>query len=216
LSGSGVCATVVVVGGDRVERIRVGVVDEYEIFRRGVVACLREDPHLLVVVDLPVGPVSIPLDVAVVSNRAANEERFGCPVVVCSAGPSAGSHVGAGNTSMAFLPRSTLTPVQLIVTVRAVAAGLRVDVSASAERESDRRLDQRRAEVLRLLAEGASTREIGESLRYSDRTIKALIQDIERELGAKSRAQAVAEAIRKGLIPAVLIIMAQDASFLAR
>jgi DNA-binding CsgD family transcriptional regulator len=187
-------------GGDRVERIRVGVVDENEIFRRGVVSCLREDPLVSVVVELPFGPISVQLDVAVVSTRAAREERFGCPVVICHAAPSTGGHQVAGNTTMALLPRSTLTPAQLVATVRAVAAGLRVDVNASAGSEVDRRMDRRRLEVLRLLAEGATTREISESLCYSDRTIKGLIQDIERELGAKSRAQAVAEGIRKGLI----------------
>jgi DNA-binding CsgD family transcriptional regulator len=54
--------------------------------------------------------------------------------------------------------------------------------------------------VLRLLARGADTQEISRSLRYSERTIKTLIQEIERELGARSRAQAVAEGIRLGLI----------------
>jgi DNA-binding NarL/FixJ family response regulator len=183
-----------------VEPIRVGVVDEYEIFRRGVVVCLLEDPLLLVVADVPFGPVSARLDVAVVSIRAAREERLGCPMVVCCASPPADGLAAARISTMALLPRSTLTPAQLIATVRAVAAGLRVDVSALAEPATDRPLDRRRLEVLRLLAEGASTREIGESLAYSDRTIKALIHDIERELGARSRAQAVAEGIRQGLI----------------
>lgn len=182
------------------EQIRVGVVDENEIFRRGLTSCLREDPLLSIVADLPTGPVNVQLDVAVVSTRAVKEERFGCPVVVCSAAPSTGGHVVTGNNLMALLPRSTLTPAQLIATVRAVAAGLRVDVNVVSKSDEDRGLDRRRLEVLRLLAEGANTRQIGESLRYSDRTIKTLIQDIERALGAKSRAQAVAEAVRKGLI----------------
>jgi DNA-binding CsgD family transcriptional regulator len=180
--------------------IRVGIVDECEIFRRGVVACLMEDPHLLVAADLPFGPVSIQLDVAVVSIRAVRDERFGCPVVVVSPSiPLPNGNVITGNPVMAFLPRSSLTPAQLIATVLAVAAGLRVDY-ASTEGKRDERLDRRRLEVLRLLAAGANTREIGESLRYSDRTIKTVIQDIERELGVKSRAQAVSEAIRRGLI----------------
>ena len=56
------------------------------------------------------------------------------------------------------------------------------------------------AGILRLLAEGADTLDISRQLRYSERTIKGLIQDIERELGARSRAQAVARGIRRGLI----------------
>ena len=54
--------------------------------------------------------------------------------------------------------------------------------------------------MLRLLAEGADTLQISRELSYSERTIKSLIQDVERELGARSRAQAVARGIREGLI----------------
>ena len=39
-----------------------------------------------------------------------------------------------------------------------------------------------------------------DALSYSERTIKGVIQEIERELGARSRAHAVAEGIRQGLI----------------
>jgi DNA-binding CsgD family transcriptional regulator len=37
-------------------------------------------------------------------------------------------------------------------------------------------------------------------MSYSERTIKKLITGLQRELGARSRAQLVAEAIRRGLI----------------
>ncbi|MGH2720451.1 MAG: LuxR C-terminal-related transcriptional regulator, partial [Actinomycetota bacterium] len=62
------------------------------------------------------------------------------------------------------------------------------------------RLELRELEVLRMLAAGAGTREIAEALCYSERTVKTLIQEVERELGARSRAQAVAEGIRLGII----------------
>ena len=61
-------------------------------------------------------------------------------------------------------------------------------------------LDQRLLEVLRLLAAGETTKTISAKLSYSERTIKTLIRQAEFELGARSRAQAVAEAIRRGLI----------------
>ena len=61
-------------------------------------------------------------------------------------------------------------------------------------------IEGRELEVLRLLAQGAGTREIAQSLSYSERTVKTLIQEIGRELGARSRAQAVAEGIRLGII----------------
>ncbi|MGH2722249.1 MAG: hypothetical protein ACRDJO_11725, partial [Actinomycetota bacterium] len=64
--------------------VRVGVVDEHEIFRRGVVACLA-DGGLSVVVDAPSGPVRVDMDVAVVSPAVLAAERFDCPLVVCTA-----------------------------------------------------------------------------------------------------------------------------------
>jgi DNA-binding NarL/FixJ family response regulator len=177
--------------------VRVAVVDEHEIFRRGLVTSLAEDPTIEIVADLPSGPVEPEVDVIVASPAAAMEAGWASPLVVC--GDPAGSRPGGRNDLvMAVLPRSSLTPDMLIGAVRAAAAGLRIDEGGG--RVDTGRLDSRRLEVLRLLSEGADTQQISVELRYSERTIKGLIQDIERELGAKSRAQAVARGIREGLI----------------
>lgn len=176
--------------------VRVAVVDEHEIFRRGVVTCLAEDPTIVVVADVPAGPLTEEADVVVVSP-AATGDLPELPLVVC------GDHEGTrldvpADLVMAVLPRSTLTPDRLIGAVRAAAAGLRIGGNRG---DGDAgRLDPRRLEVLRLLAEGADTLQISRELSYSERTIKSLIQDVERELGARSRAQAVARGIREGLI----------------
>ena len=61
-------------------------------------------------------------------------------------------------------------------------------------------VDGRLLEVLRLLAQGSNTRTIARELGYSERTVKTLIHDIEVALGAQTRAQAVAEGLRLGLI----------------
>ena len=178
--------------------VRVAVIDEHEIFRKGLSSCLAEDPTLTVVADGPTGPIGEPVDVAVVSPHAASSEAFPCPLVVCGGG-QAGPPPAAGSVVMGVLPRSSLTPEQLIGAVRAAAAGLRIDEGPLGPPRNEC-LDGRRLEVLRLLAEGADTLDISRQLRYSERTIKGLIQDIERELGARSRAQAVARGIRRGLI----------------
>jgi DNA-binding CsgD family transcriptional regulator len=54
--------------------------------------------------------------------------------------------------------------------------------------------------VLRLVAEGIPTREVALRLSYSERTIKNVIHDIATKLNARTRSQAVAEAVRAGLI----------------
>jgi DNA-binding CsgD family transcriptional regulator len=185
--------------------VRVAVIDEHDIFRRGLVACLADDPFIEVVVDRAAGPFTEEIDVVVVSPRAASQERFDCPVVVC--GERRIPPAPGGNQPMGTLPRSTLTAEQLIATVRAAAAGLRID-APPAEASPPGRLDERRLEVLRLLAEGADTQEISVSLGYSERTVKGLIQGLERQLGSRSRAQAVAEGIRRGLIAVLPLLLA--------
>ena len=57
--------------------------------------------------------------------------------------------------------------------------------------------------VLRCLAAGLSRREIGEQLYISLNTVKTHIRELNRKLGATSRADAVARAEALGLVDAV-------------
>jgi DNA-binding NarL/FixJ family response regulator len=86
-----------------------------------------------------------------------------------------------------------------VVSVRATVAGLQVE-SPDLSRQGDAVLNARSIRVLRLLAEGAETREIARRLQLSDRTVKTLVREIQLSLGATTRAQAVAEGLRLGLI----------------
>jgi NarL family two-component system response regulator YdfI len=62
-------------------------------------------------------------------------------------------------------------------------------------------LSEREQEVLALLAQGASNREIALRLHISERTVKAHVAGIFNKLGVNSRAEAVAVAMRQGLLP---------------
>ncbi len=168
--------------------IRVGIVDENEMFALGLRAALAGQPRIEVT-------TGEPADVAVVSCTVAGERAFSCPLVVCGDTPT---RLAEGNQVLAVLPRSTLTAEQLLAGIHAAAAGLRVIPLPVAPVVS--RLDGRRLEVLRLLASGADTREIAQHLGYSDRTIKSVVREIQLALGTRNRAQAVAEGVRQGLI----------------
>ena len=175
--------------------IRVGVVDENVIFRRGAVACLGDDARVSIVFTSDgEAPADLDLDVAVVSVRAARTLPNGAALVVCHGDHDSPAGIPADRI-LAWLPRRTLTPDQLVSAVRAADAGLRIN---TAEREPS--LKERYREILSLLAGGAGTREISDTLGYSERTIKADIQEVSRALGARSRSQAVAEAVRQNLI----------------
>jgi DNA-binding NarL/FixJ family response regulator len=61
-------------------------------------------------------------------------------------------------------------------------------------------LSTREQQVLSLVAEGQSTREVAMRLHYSERTVKNVLHDVVTKLNARTRSQAVAEAVRQGLI----------------
>ena len=180
------------------DRKRVGVVHEHDVLRHGIAGCLREDDALTLVFAVPEGPVPEPVDVAVVSSHALASTSFDCPLVLFQEAASSTTSTRAGAPVYATLSLPRLTAEQLVASVRAAAAGLKVSELSAAPAPS--RLDERRLQVLRLLAAGETTKTISAKLSYSERTIKTLIRDVEYELSARSRAQAVAEAIRQGLI----------------
>jgi DNA-binding NarL/FixJ family response regulator len=61
-------------------------------------------------------------------------------------------------------------------------------------------LSDRELAVLRLLAEGSDTVEIGETLGYSERTVKNIVHDVLMKTNCRNRTHAVALATREGLI----------------
>jgi len=61
-------------------------------------------------------------------------------------------------------------------------------------------LTVRERDVLQLVADGLSTREVATRLAYSERTIKSVIQDLVLRLNVRNRTHAVAHAVRNGWI----------------
>ena len=62
------------------------------------------------------------------------------------------------------------------------------------------RLTQREQRVLGLIADGHATRDVAHELSYSERTVKNVLHDIVVKLNVRTRSQAVALAVREGLI----------------
>jgi ATP/maltotriose-dependent transcriptional regulator MalT len=82
----------------------------------------------------------------------------------------------------------------------AFAGELLTEFSGEAEAGAGSLLSERELEVLRLVAEGLSNREIAERLYVSVRTVKFHTGNVFGKLGAANRTQAVKRAREAGLL----------------
>lgn len=145
-------------------------------------------------------------------------EVAGGRVVVCTTRQSEEdilASVEAG--AVGYLSKETLGPDTLIAAVRAVVSGAGVmapELLGELLRGVNRAsrdllrpqgmalspLTTREVKVLQLVADGHAIREVATELSYSERTIKNVIHDVVSKLNVKTRAQAVAQAVRDGWI----------------
>jgi DNA-binding NarL/FixJ family response regulator len=97
-----------------------------------------------------------------------------------------------------------MPPAELVEVIRQVHAGKkRIPAAVAAqlaEHMSDEDLTAREIEVLRHVAGGNRNRDIADLLFISEETVKVHIKHIMDKLGAKDRTQAIAIAVRRGVI----------------
>jgi DNA-binding NarL/FixJ family response regulator len=207
--------------------LKLFVVDPHTIYRRGLAACLEALPEVdsvgqagsvrtawehdelfasdLVLVDHAMngGPDFL----------GAVGEATGARVVVCSSLCNEDAVLSALQAGAAgVLRKETLTTESLASAVRAAADGTGVVTSDllrelldglapdGYEKPAAARLTDREQRVLSLIAAGHPTREVAQQLCYSERTVKNVLHDVVTKLNARSRSQAVAHAVREGLI----------------
>ena len=97
-----------------------------------------------------------------------------------------------------------MPPKELLEGIRQVHAGKKrippEIVAHLAEHLSDETLTSREVEVLRQVAGGNRNRDIAERLFISEETVKVHVKHVMEKLGASDRTEAVAIAIRRGII----------------
>jgi DNA-binding NarL/FixJ family response regulator len=98
----------------------------------------------------------------------------------------------------------SMPPKDLVEAIRQVHAGKKrippTIAAHLAEHYSDEALTAREIEVLQQIAGGNRNRDIAERLFISEETVKVHIKHIMDKLGASDRTQAVAIAVRRGII----------------
>ena len=208
--------------------VKLFVLDPHTIYRRGLTACLEVLPGVEDVADAEsireawehpdlFASELVLLEVAVPGGQdfvGAVIEATGARVLVCTAEPSDDAVLAALQSgAVGFLRKDTLTPDALAAAVQAAASGTGVmapdllgnllkGVTADGVngKPSLARLTEREQQVLALIAQGHPTREVALELSYSERTVKNVLHDVVTKLNARSRSQAVAHAVREGLI----------------
>jgi DNA-binding NarL/FixJ family response regulator len=98
----------------------------------------------------------------------------------------------------------SMPPKDLVEAIRQVHAGRKripPEIAAHlAEYYSDETLTTREIEVLKEVSGGNRNRDIAEKLFISEETVKVHIKHIMQKLGANDRTQAIAIALRRGII----------------
>ena len=207
--------------------MKLFVVDEHEIFYRGIVACLVALPDVTSVGSAGSAGAALAqpelhaADVAII-DPAMSEGLSLMRQLSRGDGPALIACVERGEEDLllasidagatGFVDRVTLTPDRLAASVRAAARGAGVMApelldtlcrgvtERGGSRPPQPALSERERLVLRLVADGHQTREVAAELCYSERTIKNVIHDVVIKLNVRTRSQAVAQAVRQGMI----------------
>ena len=207
--------------------MKLFVVDPHTIYRRGLAACLEGLPEVQSVGQADSvrhaweDEALFASDLVLVDHAmtggvdflAAVGEATGAAVVVCSSLCSEEAVLAALQAgAVGVLRKETLSTESLASAVRAAADGTGVVTSEllhdlldglapdGYEKPPAARLTDREQQVLSLIAAGHPTREVAQQLCYSERTVKNVLHDVVTKLNARSRSQAVAHAVREGLI----------------
>jgi DNA-binding NarL/FixJ family response regulator len=206
--------------------VRIYVLDQHAIYRRGMAACLEALEgvegvgHAGSVGEADADPALGRADVVIVDPSidggfdfiASVARDAPTKVVACASGGSDDTVLAAiGAGAVGFLRKDTLTTAGLASAVRAAYDGAGVlapdllGLMRGQPRDNgasliNARLTDREQRVLALIADGHQTREVAERLCYSERTVKNVLHEVAVKLNARSRSQAVAHAVREGLI----------------
>jgi DNA-binding NarL/FixJ family response regulator len=98
----------------------------------------------------------------------------------------------------------TMRPDDIVASIRSVHAGRKCLPAEVAEHLADYLtedgLTTREVEIVRLVADGQSNRDIAEVLGITESTVKVHVRHVMEKLGANDRTEAVVIAIRRGII----------------
>lgn len=202
-------------------RIRIFSVDDHPLLREGIAAIINSQPDMILVAQAANGAEAIQQfrdhkpDVTLMDLRLPDMSGIDALIAIRIEYPEAcvvmlttfegdveiqrALEAGARSYMLKGTPAKDLVDV-----IRLAHAGKKripADVAAHlAEHMGEESLTPREIDVLRHLSGGNRNRDIAEQLFISEETVKVHIKHIMDKLGASDRTQAVAIAVRRGII----------------
>ncbi|HEY3342393.1 MAG TPA: response regulator transcription factor [Anaerolineae bacterium] len=207
--------------------IRILIVDDHSVVRQGLRMFLGLDPELEVIGEAQDGAEALqkvrelkpdvvlmdllmPVMDGITAIGAIRRETQDVEVIALTSVLEDASVVGAVRAgAIGYLLKDTQAD-ELCRAIKAAAAG-QVQLSPKAAArlmrevrapESPETLTERETDVLRLLAQGQSNKEIARALNIGEKTVKTHVSNVLGKLGVQSRTQAALYAVRIGLVPA--------------
>ncbi len=201
--------------------IRILSVDDHPLVREGIARLIENQPDMSLVGEASTGGDAIKVfrekrpDIVLMDVRLPDMSGIEAMIAVRNEFPNArfimlttsegdveierALEAGARSYMLKSMP-----PKELIEAIRQVHGGKKripQEIAAHlAEHYSDETLTSREIEVLQQIGGGNRNRDIAERLFISEETVKVHIKHIMEKLGASDRTQAVAIAVKRGII----------------
>jgi DNA-binding NarL/FixJ family response regulator len=204
--------------------IRLVVADDHPVVRDGIVGMVSSDPEIEVVGEASDGAEAVALvrthdpDVVLMDLRMPKTDGVAairhltsagatCRVVVLTTYDSDADVLPAIEAGATGYLLKDASREELLRAVHAAAVG-RAELAPSVVSRLVGRvrapestlLTARELEVLGLVADGATNRQVGSRLHLSEATVKTHLLNLYAKLGVSDRAAAVAEGFRRGLL----------------